>query len=317
MSFLQGLFGPPNVNIEEMKAKRDVNGLIRALNYKKKKYRDNEEEAQYKQVRWIAAKALGEIGDARAVKPLITTLQDTNSTVRWKATEALANIGAPAAKPLIAALKHSNNQVRLGAANALGNLKDDLVVEPLIEALINDSDLIVRENAANALGNLKDTRAIEPLIVALKDIYGGVREAAASALGNLKNACTVEPLIAALKDNHSDVRKAAADALDMVNWKPGQDEIGAAYWGAKQEWGKCIEIGIPAVDPLIFMLKDGNKAAAVALVRLYHQNNIDAPTKQKILAQRNVITEQGHDDIPACMEPHADRIVGIGVDFPL
>jgi hypothetical protein len=53
MSFLQGLFDPPN--IEKMKANRDLQGLIKALEYQK--------DAS---VRSGAAKALGELKDARA-----------------------------------------------------------------------------------------------------------------------------------------------------------------------------------------------------------------------------------------------------------
>jgi HEAT repeat protein len=57
-----GLFGPPDV--EKMKAKKDDNGLIRALRYQKGF-----------QVR-VSAAALGEIGDHRAIEPLIATLKD-------------------------------------------------------------------------------------------------------------------------------------------------------------------------------------------------------------------------------------------------
>ena len=55
------LFGHPNV--EEMKAKRDVKGLIKALTYQ-----------NYAAVREDAAKALGEIGNPRAVEPLAAAL---------------------------------------------------------------------------------------------------------------------------------------------------------------------------------------------------------------------------------------------------
>ena len=56
MSFLQRLFGPPNV--KELESKGDVEGLIKALGYKKDR-----------QVQFGAARALGKIGDARAVEP--------------------------------------------------------------------------------------------------------------------------------------------------------------------------------------------------------------------------------------------------------
>jgi len=49
--------GEPNV--EKMKAEKDVEGLIKALNY------------EHDHVRWEVAEALGDISDARAVEPLI------------------------------------------------------------------------------------------------------------------------------------------------------------------------------------------------------------------------------------------------------
>jgi len=55
-------------------------------------------------VRWPAARALGEIKDTRAIKPLIAALKDAEWIVREAAAEALIKIGAPAVEPLIAAL---------------------------------------------------------------------------------------------------------------------------------------------------------------------------------------------------------------------
>ena len=104
------LFGPPNV--EKMKARRDVNGLIKALGYKKDEY-----------VRWYTARALGEIKDPRAVEPLIAALKDTDKDVRQAAAEALGKIGDPrAVEPLIAALKDAEWHVRKAAAKALVSL---------------------------------------------------------------------------------------------------------------------------------------------------------------------------------------------------
>jgi len=61
----RGLFGPPNV--EKLKAKRDVKGLIEALGYGK---------------------------------------DDSPSIVRSRASKALQEIGAPAVEPLLAVLKN-------------------------------------------------------------------------------------------------------------------------------------------------------------------------------------------------------------------
>jgi HEAT repeat protein len=79
MSFFSRLFGPPNV--EKLKAKGDVQGLIKALGYQK--------DAR---VRIAVINALQEIGTVQAIGPLRTALKDPESTVRWAAVEALLQV---------------------------------------------------------------------------------------------------------------------------------------------------------------------------------------------------------------------------------
>ena len=140
------LFGPPNV--EKMKARRDVNGLIKALGYQKG------DSFDARSIRRDAARALGELEDPRAVEPLIAALGDERSDVRQ------------------------------AAAEALGKIKDPRAVEPLIAAL-GDERSDMRQAAAKALGAIGDARTMEPLIAALKDAEWRVREAAAQALDHL------------------------------------------------------------------------------------------------------------------------------------
>ena len=72
----------------------------------------------------LAAGALGELRDARAVEPLIAVLKDDDSLVRSYAQQALLQIGAPAVEPLIAALQDTDPEVQSLAAEALGQLKE-------------------------------------------------------------------------------------------------------------------------------------------------------------------------------------------------
>jgi len=332
------LFGPPNV--EKMKARRDVKGLIRALGYKK----DWE-------VRAAAARALGGIKDPRAVEPLIAALKDEDSDVRKAAARALGEIKDPrAVEPLIAALEDEELRVRAAAAEALGQIGDARAVAPLIAAL-KDTDKYVRKAATEALGKI-GAPAVESLSAALKDTDKYVRKAAAYALGEIKDPRAVEPLIAALRD--SDVREAAAEALDRLGWKPGKDESAGWYWMAKCEWEKCVALGASAVAPLIAALKDTDKYVrkaaaealgqigevraieplitslrstddpytrsdvAQALVRLYHKPDVLQESKERILAFRQMITNIHHDkpaEFKDCHSPHTD--IDLGVYFPL
>ena len=70
-----GLFGPPDV--KKMHDRKDILGLIKALGYQKDC-----------QIREAAAKALGEIGDARAVEPLIIALKDGSNNLNLRKASA-------------------------------------------------------------------------------------------------------------------------------------------------------------------------------------------------------------------------------------
>ena len=100
-----GLFGPPN--IEKLKKKKDIKGLIKALRFK-----DNH-------IRKKAAESLSEIGDKKARDPLILALNDNDRNVRNEAARALGKIGdKKAVDPLIQRLE----EPLFRAIEALGKL---------------------------------------------------------------------------------------------------------------------------------------------------------------------------------------------------
>jgi hypothetical protein len=233
-------------------------------------------------------------------------------------------------------------------------LKANRDIEGLIKALDYEKDLSVRSAAADALGKTGDARAVEPLITILKDGDKDVRKAAADALDKLGwkpdlgedgtwywiakkdwrkcaiiGASAVEPLITVLKDRDKDVRKVAAYALDKLGWKSDHGEDSAWYWIAKEDWEKCVDIGTPAVDALIFVFMDGDTeirraallalreirdaravkplivaledkdkyirtVAAEALKKIYHSGQLDQQAKNQILGMQSVMAH--HED---------------------
>ncbi len=70
-------------NVENLKAKKDVEGLINVLGRK----RDSDMRRQ-------AAKALGEIGDAKVIEPLIQALTDDDVGIQSACCDALAKMDA-------------------------------------------------------------------------------------------------------------------------------------------------------------------------------------------------------------------------------
>ena len=135
-------------------------------------------------VRGDAALALITLGNEQGWNYLITALGDKNNWyIRSITAEVLGEIGDQrAVEPLIAALKDNTWKVRINAMEALGKIGDQRAVEPLIAAL-KDTD--VRGIAAGVLGKIGDQRAVEPLKAVLKDYDKYVRNSALEALEDI------------------------------------------------------------------------------------------------------------------------------------
>ena len=217
--------------------------------------------SQNGKVRANTVRALGELGDKSAVKPLINALSDSDSSVRSVATRALGELGDKSAvEPLIDALADSEVHVRGNAARALeklGATKEQLL-EGYLKALSN-SDVKVRGNAARTLGELGDRKAVEPLIDALVDSSSEVRKNAARALGELGDKRAVEPLIDALANLDS----VSGDCIG-VN---ANVNVCVAAASALGELGdrRAVE---PLINALAESSSDVRKSAARALEKL-------------------------------------------------
>lgn len=162
------------------------------------------------------ALALGRLGQTIALNPLVDNLKNPDSIVRWTSAYALRNLGdVRAVEPLLAILnKDSEPMVRRGAANALGELGDCRAVEALIGHL-EDPDVLVRRSAAKALGLLCDSRAINPLMTHLDDSCDFVRWSVMEALENLK-VDAGDPLTEKLKSRFECIRQINP----QMSWQP-------------------------------------------------------------------------------------------------
>jgi len=92
------------------------------------------------QVRWMAARALARIGDARAIPTLIRHLNDANYGLRWLAAEGLVALGAAGLRALLPALTTQPVTPWLAdsAAHVLRHARPPAVkeiVKPVLEAL--------------------------------------------------------------------------------------------------------------------------------------------------------------------------------------
>jgi HEAT repeat protein len=102
-------------------------------------------------------------------------------------------------------------------------------------------------------------KAVEPLIAALQsdESYGrgtsGLQNIAAT-LALIGDKRALGPIVELLSRPGTSYH--VADSLKRLGWQPDESRAGAAYWALAQQWDKCVEIGRPAVEPLIEALKD-------------------------------------------------------------
>ena len=175
-----------------------------------------------------AAKALGKIGDPRAIQPLLAAIKNTpdkrltniDDHTRKLFARCLGQIGQPAVDPLIATLK-----------------------SPLA---------LMRLHAVQALGHTGDFRAMEPLIVALNDSEESMRSAAAEALGHIGDKSAIEPLVSALSDEEWNVRKQAVRALQKrLGWKPSTKDEKLAVLFATEDFYSLNRMGDQGANLMI------------------------------------------------------------------
>jgi len=186
--------------LAEIKSKESVDGLIRAL--------ERPAEEQDFPIAKAAARALGEIGDAKAVKPLIRGLFYAGRGLQMypDARVALVKIGKPAIQPLIDAHERK---------------------DPALEELAKKLEFfpgILEFKTALALGELRAKEAIPALSATLKGpAVGDEHEksrnhnGALTGLGMIGGEDVVDDLIWAL-EKHKDwkIRAKAAEMLNIV-----------------------------------------------------------------------------------------------------
>jgi HEAT repeat protein len=113
------------------------------------------------EVRWEAAKALGEIADPWSAPALVEILGDADFDIRWLAAEGLIALGKAGLEPILEALVNKSDSVYLreGAHHVMYDLahkgfRDQLA--PVMAALDGvDPEIEVREPARKALHQLR------------------------------------------------------------------------------------------------------------------------------------------------------------------
>lgn len=202
-------------DIQVLEEKGDVEGLCKVLlgdDLKMKK---------------LAARALVDIADDKALAPLISTLESVvdvrsdegsvESEIRHYCILALKKLANPAAIDALikASAKSEEGYFDMDVVFALQAIGEPAKV-PLIEVL-NGNNNRLRSTAAVILGYIGGTDASEALIDHICDDDPSVRNAVVISLGMIKDPRSTEPLInRALHDEYVEIRENAREALQAM-----------------------------------------------------------------------------------------------------
>lgn len=237
--------------------------------------------------RWHAAQTLGELGNRRAVKPLLRTLEDSNHWVRIVAAEALGQIrDREATDALVRGLDDSSIWVRRASVTALGQIGDARAIAPLVERLLGPPDREwpeeLRDAIAKALGAIGG-KAIQVLIDALGSSDLWVSCIAARALGQIGDPKAIAPLAALAQRRPSWVCSTATQALAhisdvrAVRAALATPEAPRAFWKLKA----LREIDKSTIKQLTELLDDPDEhiraQAAEVLNRLGNEHDTEPP----------------------------------------
>jgi HEAT repeat protein len=252
-----------------------------------------------------AAHALGETRDPRALPPLLSALNDSDSAIVYAALSALGKLDDAKATPALTKLATGRvrSGVRIAAIQTLGKLRDPDAIETLV-VLLSASDEQVAWEAAIAiqgfgalavpllavaardwkgaedvvnlpidvLGGIDDLAGIDALLSLLNDSKDRTRAEAAKALGKRKRSSSgsrrqtqrarrkvVEALVPLLSDQNRDVRLEAGRSLKALGWGNEGADHRVRLAVATQKWDEVVTLGEAAAEPLIQLLREGDR----------------------------------------------------------
>jgi HEAT repeat protein len=195
-----------------------------------------DEAEEDRELRWFAARILGDFHNPEAIAALVDVLKTNHSEdLTAMAAAALASLGASsknatAFRLAIDALTDmlGRDETRALAVKALSHIRHSETITPLL-SVIRDKEVAVRTTAIEALASFHDDRIPPVLLDALKDTAAPVRREATIGLGFRAQLQEELELVAQLTkqlwDLNLEVCHAAAIALGRMGTDAAADAL--------------------------------------------------------------------------------------------
>jgi HEAT repeat protein len=192
-----------------------------------------EDEDAEEDLRWYAARILGDLKSQDAIAPLMELLQKSESEeIKEVAATALGQMGTIAIATLTDLLVKEDigenssyhnpilaEETRLLAVKTLARIRHKEII-PFLLSVVQDSQVKIRMAAIEALSSFQDTHIPPVLLNALNDTAASVRKEAVLGLGCRRDLRLELDLVAKLQprlyDFNLDVCCAAAIALSKI-----------------------------------------------------------------------------------------------------
>ncbi|HLP87094.1 MAG TPA: HEAT repeat domain-containing protein [Nostocaceae cyanobacterium] len=139
-----------------------------------------EDEDTEDELRWYAARILGELQHPEAIPPLVVLLNSPDEELQAIASSALGQMGKMAINALIPLLKQ--DETKFLAVRSLAQIHQQATITPLL-SIVNDPNPAIRSLAIEALSNFHDYRVPPVLLAAINDVASTVRRVAILGLG--------------------------------------------------------------------------------------------------------------------------------------
>jgi HEAT repeat protein len=188
-------------------------------------------------VREAAVRALGRIGDPRALPSLGELFREPGPVGAGVVYDALVAFGPQAEGVFAGGLRSGLEQVRIASCFGLAAVSAPKTTRGLVAPLLADGSAAVRSAAAEALGRSGGGSVPEGLAKATLDDIPAVRTAAVAALGSFDDRCAVDVALAALRDPDRDTAIRAAESLVRLTRLPAAGPVAAeALDRSRHEW---------------------------------------------------------------------------------